>query len=367
MRDFTPAERALTAGLLGHGPVGLRSDPRVRALSRRTRQTALGRIYLRRWIEEVVLPNPIVLGNPWSTIALVRPYAEQRAAVEQRWMERPELVHLWSAPDLLLGIHFSRTETAAKELRAAIDDPAAQSHAWFLTFDITRWPIPVYFDFEGVWARLHGGGPARYPRSLPVREPTGAGSGPERFPGLDRATMSEILDRPAVAEDGGLVPRARPSWRAQRATRRWSELGWLERRAFLDPTAVHRWITSFPPRIAWVHADLRPGVSPHALFLALGHDAGIAPFFYATDGTKVVLGTLSTGEGGGATARAEGGPSVLTTLEQRASSIVIVRENLDELRTPVFHDFGRLLRAARAGPGAGGRPGTEPPARNGNL
>src|SRR5271155_4951933 len=85
VRVLSPAEASLTGSLLGGHDPRRSVDPMNRPIPRRTRETALRRVYLREWISDRFVPNPRVIGRPLVTLALVRPYLEELGARARKW------------------------------------------------------------------------------------------------------------------------------------------------------------------------------------------------------------------------------------------------------------------------------------------
>jgi len=336
MRRLTRVEVAVVRDLLA-GPGASVSD-RMRELGipRRTYQTARRRVRLRGWVQERWLPEPVRLGFGRVSFALAHPYLESGADLVAAWRTVPGIVCLWSTPETVFAVRFESGEAPLE--RWPCTDATKVRELFVLPVDLAARTVPIFFDFEGAWDRLTGSGLSRdYPRALPR-----CGSGPPATADaarLRRGQLGDLLE-PTVsdADDDGFLGQALVRRRRERARRS----GWLERRAFLDPTAVQTSSEELVERFAFVHALLRPEADPTLLLQELRIRSGIAPFLYASDGKALLLGVLSTSS---LPPRSDGVPreTPLEILRRSATGIVTVREPARGLERPIDYRFERLV------------------------
>jgi hypothetical protein len=293
-RVLSDAEGILTQ----HALAGERSDdgsPRGgRELPRRTRQTVLQRIYQRGWVHDRYVPSPALVGRPHVTFALAQPFSEDVVRAAQRWQRASGGVLLWVSPETLFGVYFSRDVRARSRLVESLTASVKERTEIVLSVDLREQSVPVYFDFEAAWNRVAGrAGAISYPHSL-------AGTGvhpdrPESEPPSARAyrSLSELVARPFPS--GRFVPSGMGASLHLGGVpeQRYLRHGWVERRTFLEPTEVARWVSDFPRRLAFVHGELLPGATAPRLFRALVEGCRINPFLYVTDDRHVLLATFS--------------------------------------------------------------------------
>jgi hypothetical protein len=336
LRAVTAAEAAVVQSLLAGT-----ASPASSRLPRRTLQAARRRLFLREWVHERYLPDLAALGVPELTLAVGQPFMESAHALLHRWRRRREALLLWASSELLFGVFASPPGAASIELGRALSDPATQRSLRVLTVDAREPAVPIFFDFEGAWARATGlEGAIAYPQPLPGGSgadsdgPWGAG---------ERAAVHRLVTRPFLSPGSdGAAAKARGLF-AARWERRCLRSGRVARRVFLDPVAVARWVAPFPDQLAVVYGHLRAGQHPEPLYRALLGRCGLRPFLFATDGRSVLVGALSARTAVAGPARSDGGAPVLPVLQRALSEIVVLREPLDQLETLVNHRYDHLL------------------------
>jgi hypothetical protein len=309
-------------------------------LARRTAQAIRQRAYVRGWLTDRYVPNPVVLGYRSALFLLARPYSERARATVNLWRSHPRNVVLWASPELLFGVFFSRALPEIGEAESRVADPGAVRVEASIRVNLTEPSVPVYFDFEAAWTGWTGlPGTLRYPRPLPTGEFEGA-SGGVPTPS-ERNALGGLLVAPFLGEATGRGP-SRFS-RLYRSERRWLRSGQVEYRSFLNPQEVTRWVTRFADQAVFVFGELlRPGEAP-ALFHALVSECRVGPFLFVTDGRRVLWGALSgTWFRPTVPAPVPRAP-VLPTVEQYMRGIRIVREGLSSLEAAVDHRYERLL------------------------
>ena len=237
----------------------------------------------------------------------------------------------------MLGVFFSACEPGPS-VEATESD--RMWRRFEIVADLGRAQLPVYFDFEGVWARLVGRpGVLEYPHSLPSLADAGEDARP-----LNAAEAGRLAAfmKPAQPRGTGPSPfRASPFFLG-RAQRRLLETGLAERRTFLDPARVPPFRERGVERLAFVYGELNAGASPAALFRRLAA-MKVLPFLFATDGRRVLFATLSVAPPVG---QSEGRPAILANLERYLHSIEILRERVAELVVVIDHRYDRLFPSA---------------------
>jgi hypothetical protein len=210
--------------------------------------------------------------------------------------------------------------------------------------DLRRRTILIFFDFEGAWSRLSGVRRSRgYPRRFPSTDFRPGGQlDPEPSGSDPRGRLLRGLVERAYSEGGGEEgPSLLEGAFHRRRLRRALSEGWLERRAFLDPAAVNESVDGLADQIGFVHARLRPGVSPEALLGGLVNDAGLSPFLFASDGERVLFAALTAeaiSRQGAAPAR-----SAIELLREQTSEIVTLRQSLASLAPVAAYRFDAMI------------------------
>jgi hypothetical protein len=117
-------------------------------------------------------------------------------------------------------------------------------------------------------------------------------------------------------------------------------MGVIERRVFLDLAKIPPCHDRVIERLAFIQGEFLSGSSPAALFRRLA-TIRVLPFLFATDGSRVLLGTLSPAPP--TPTKADMKPAVLANLQRFLRSIDIVRERVASLSVVVNHRYDRLF------------------------
>jgi hypothetical protein len=349
-RALSEAEGLLTQRVLAGDVSGPRSTEGGTDVPRRTRQTVVQRIYQRGWVHDRYVPNPAVIDRPFVTFALAQPYSEEVVRAAQRWRQEAGTVLLWVSHETLFGVFFSRDERSrsrlAENLRASVKDRTEI----LLALDLRDQAIPVYFDFEAAWSRVAGlRGAISYPHSLPGVAVDPARSDGERAGGRNLRPLLELVGTPFPSGRFSSARLGSSLHLRGNAEQRYLRHGWMERRTFLEPMEVARWVSDFPRRVAFVQGELISGATAPALFHALVEECRINPFLYATDHQRILLATFSQEPGARRSENDLPRAGVLATLQRFLRGITIVRDSLDSMSTVVDHRYDHLFDADDSG------------------
>ncbi|MCI4323111.1 MAG: hypothetical protein L3K03_03675 [Thermoplasmata archaeon] len=349
-RALSEAEGLLTQRVLAGEGSGPRSPGSGTEVPRRTRQTVVQRIYQRGWVHDRYVPNPAWIDRPFVTFALAQPYSEEVVRAAQRWRQEAGTVLLWVSPETLFGVFFSRDERSRSRLAEKLRSSVRDRTEILLALDLREQAIPVYFDFEAAWSRVAGlSGAISYPHSLPGVVVDPARSEGEPSGGRNLRPLSELVGT-SFPSGRFRSPRLGSSLHIRgNVEQRYLRHGWMERRTFLEPTEVARWVSDFPRRVAFVQGEMLPGATAPALFHALVEECRINPFLYATDHQRVLLATFSQDPGTRRSEREIPRAGVLATLQKSLRGITIVRDSLDSMSTLVDHRYDHLFDTDDAG------------------
>ncbi len=358
VRALTESEARVLSLLLADTATDERSRLRQSGLPRSTYHAARRRAYAEGWLRDRYVPAPTLFGFPEVTLALARPFADQVPQLAERWSSEPGNVLLWVSPVVSLGVFFHRSAREASASGGRIAAAELASSVLLLRPKVEERGLPVYFDFEGVWAHLASSpGPQAYPKGLP---PTPAGVDPQA-PGTwtprRRWAARELLERPFVAERQGRAGHLIGTFGLPLAEKGLLAQGWILHRVLAEPAHVPPFRGRQMDRIVLISGTLQTGVPPEVVFATLSHECRVFPFLYVVDGDRVLLGALGQSVLG-PPAAADAGPRrpVMATLRQALQGIQIVEEAAGNFQVPVDHRYDRLLPSEpdrRAGPSVG--------------
>ena len=340
MEALTKAEAAVLLSLLGADwSETERSRIRSSGIPRSTYQEAKRRLYEEGYLRNRFVPDPHAFGMDGFRFVLARPFVDELGSVARSLEEDPRTVNLWVSPTALFAVQMVGPPAAGRPT-AGTPDPA-EIPGTVVTLDAAVQPgqIPVFFDPEGVWARVAGAsGPRRYPRGVPCQ----SGRGGE--------THAPLSPRTAVALRGLLARPFDPSIEGRDPARVAAPfLPRSERQVLAQGWASWRVVPSFSKTLAHNGRELRqlilvtgrlqPGVGLPFVTSALARRTGASPLVAATDGTRVILAALG---GTGARDGAAHAGSVLGTLTATLNDLQILREDLSTLDTRLDLRFDRL-------------------------
>ncbi|HEV2449655.1 MAG TPA: hypothetical protein VGU43_04500 [Thermoplasmata archaeon] len=210
-----------------------------------------------------------------------------------------------------------------------------------LSADLRLGEVLAYFDFEGAWARIaHLDGVRAYPRGISQAHRPTDRSGPVGEPSehVRRAVGLHVNQfEDALREQSrDALDRLRADSHATRLTQQ----GWVQRRSFLDPSAVARVVTNFPAQIVLVWGTPAPRAELGELFPDLLGHVRSAPFLFVASPSGVLAGFLSRPVNyPGASGR-----GMLELLRKYLVRIESSRLAISSLRTIVQHRYSALLR-----------------------
>jgi len=336
MRSITEGEAVTIRALLAARAASERDRIRETGLGSRTYERIRKRAYSSGWVFDRFVPDPSRTGCPTVHFVLARPFADQIEAVRKRWKELPSNVLLWSWPETLFGVFFSNK--SQENFRAELSTSGGLNEPVVVSSEATNRAIPVYFDFEGVWAywtNQHGN--LAYPHPIPVsntREDVLRG----RL-GSESGAMAGLLSRPFQPTAVNSPLRVSPFF-FPRSYQHLLETGVVERRTFLDLQKVPAFQGHSVERVAFVQGELLSPGTEESLFRML-MAIRVRPFLFANGDSRILLATLS-GTPTDLEPRASR-PAVLGNLRRYLANIQIVREPIEALSVLVNHRYDRLF------------------------
>src|SRR5208337_910141 len=134
---------------------------------------------------------------------VARPFADRTQELVQGWAAEPGNVLLLAGPGAAVGVFLYPSVEAAETFVGSEEWKTLVSTSTTITANLEAPSVPVYFDFEGLWAHLSGiSGTVAYPRGL-----GGSPPGPEpeaaRFTRHQLWAASELVQRPFASSTGG--------------------------------------------------------------------------------------------------------------------------------------------------------------------
>jgi hypothetical protein len=339
-RTLTLAEKLVVGQILA----GRRGDTSSLRLPRSTRQAASSRLYVRDWIRDRYLPNPPLVGWPLVSVAVTQPFVDQLPLVARVWQESTGATLLWGSHRTLFGVFFSRGRQDRERLCARLSDPRLAKNTIIVGQDLAESVVPIFFDFEAAWARVVGtAGTVSYPQSLPrFVGASGEGDAAPLSKGVT-AAVSLMLTRPFVGP-----PRVNWSGTGvgsiiHGTDRRLLRTGLVEFRSFLNPIAIARDIVDFPNQVVFIGGELVNPSTPEGMFHELVERRAASPFLLASDGHRVLLGSLSEGPRPSRSEPASPSERALFILKKHLRSINVVDERLDGMQVLLDHRYDHLL------------------------
>ncbi|HEV2165533.1 MAG TPA: hypothetical protein VGS23_00925 [Thermoplasmata archaeon] len=346
MRALTEAEARTIAVLLGSAAAPERERLSRSGLPRSTYHAARRRAYDEGWLRDRYVPEPDRFGLPFATFLLARPFADRIEELLKRWSSEPGNVVLLGGPAAVVGTFFHPSEASARTLAlgGGWSDLASSSRA--IVADLRQASIPVYYDFEGLWAHLSGTlGTVAYPRGLggadPVpaaaSEPTGALSSHQRW------AAAELLARAFTDSGKGshLVGPLGLPFSQQRLVAK----GWVNHRVFLDPSRLSSYRGNAADQYVFISGTPKPELRPEALFQSLVRESRVFPFLYVVSPQRVLIGAMGATKpaGAGIGAQESTRRPVMPTLQGSISDIELIQEPASSLPIRVDHRYERLL------------------------
>jgi hypothetical protein len=348
VRALTDAEARVIGTLLASIPDPERDRLRQIGVPRSTYHAARRRAYLEGWVRDRYVPDPALFGYPLVTFLLARPFAERAGELLRLWEGSHQNVVTWGSPRVALGVFFHERPQEAQLLLHQITEPRSTS-TFLLSAESDHASIPVYFDYEGLWANLTAADwQHSYPQGL-GGAPDPAGREPKQLADERKSWAArELVHRPFVAEAAGkaghLVGPLGVPWGQQRLLRSVA----IRHRVFLDPGRVPSHHDRSADQVTLLTGRLRAGSRADSLFALLTGECRVFPFLYVAEGDQLLMGALgasspSSGRPGLTTARRP----VMPTLQEHLSEIDLIQEPAAQIRATVDHRYDRLFPSDR--------------------
>ncbi len=334
--EVSSSEARVIASLLGAGLESEEERISRCGLPRSTYQDTKRRVYARGLVSDRYVPNPLVFGRPFATLALARPFAEEMGDWAHRWSKARGATVVWKGLQTLFGVFLHagpQPEIPSLSPHAGgSESPPTEN----LTVDLRRPSLPVYFDFEGAWSRFVGGRELwNYPRPL--------------APHSGRA--SDGVSKGAREIARSLVHRTEPSSGSERpphllgpvslppSSRRLIARGWVGWRSFprLQPIRLENGARL--DSMVLISGEVREGHRMSELFRALVGGERSFPFLMAGDDRRIILGFLSARTPPGQ--ERFGNPGGLLT--QYLAKLSVAREPMEDVLPLVDHRYVQIL------------------------
>lgn len=338
MRELSLAELRVIESLLARPDAKQSKEMRDMGMPRRTFQSIRQRVILRRWIEGRLTPDCRPLGRRWVEVALVQPHLEARQRVVEAWNSSEGVVCLWAMSDTLLAVGFTSGEKGSFLVEAANPDNLHWSHS--VTVDLEASAIPVFFDYEGAWAKLAGHPPSGgYPRSYPPRPSVNPDETPDRV----RHDLEWLFEHSPQSDMGqgeqNVLLRAKYRRRLAQSLNH----GWVTQRAFLEPATMCTQVAMPADRMVFVLGALAVGSTSRELLSELRVKSRLAPFLFLADDRAVLIGSLLASP----SANPDPTSSPFAVLKRHCTGIHAVRERMESFTPIVDYRFDRLLLDSR--------------------
>jgi hypothetical protein len=349
VRTLTDAEAKVIAVLLGAATAPERERLRISGLPRSTYHAARRRAYLEHWLRDRYVPEPERFGLPWATFVVARPFADRSQELAREWSSQAGNVVLLSGPNAAVGAFLHPSQEAAQAFSGSGAWRGSVSSANVMLVDLRGPSVPVYFDFEGLWAHLSGiEGTVAYPRGL-----GGSGGSPDepapRPTDHQMWAAGELVKRPFASVDGAPEGQLVGPLGLPFSQRRLVAQGWVNHRVFLDPSMLSSYRGNQADQYVFISGQWKPEARPEALFQLLVRECRVFPFLYVVGHGRTLLGAM--GSTGAPPATPDGTPRrrpVMPTLQSAISGIELVQEPARSLAVQVDHRYERLFPAKGA-------------------
>lgn len=343
MRDFSPAEVTVVQQLLAGPGAGL--GP-LAPVPRRTRYHVMRRLHERGIVQTRAVPDPAALGRPRVILAIAEAFSERRQEVATVWQSQPETVHLWCFHETLFGIFSARNDADSKSLNLRLNPDGALRTVYQMDCDSRRATLPVWFDYEGAWARIvEAAGVYGYPHSMPSSTASQRDTPPQLSRG-DRAAIDALLDRFCRGQGvGGTSDRLLPVGRRARDLRLQKD-GLVVIREILDPVACGRYAPSFYRTLVVARGGLNSEGTPEGFFVDLVRNARLCPFLYASSGREILFAFLTDIPSKVSPKGRDAPTPTAEVVRRHLHEVVVARADLASVETPVNHQYNRAFLAS---------------------
>ncbi len=340
MRALTRMQASVIDSILSEEDGTQRERIRKSGLAPRTYQVARNRALEAQWVAERLVPDPVVFARPRATVAMAHLATSGDLAAGARWAAMPGASVVWATPRSLFGVFFDADGEDRPAIVKELARTSTYSKSYSLALDLRRPSLPVYFDFEAEWAQVAGiPGVSAYPRPFPRRHRVGGRTPPPPSDRWRRA-VEEVVRNDAIAPPAGAERETGWSLRASEA--RALASGWVDRRSFLSPARLPPYDGWELQQVVFVTGRLRRDRRPEILLRTLVVAGHVHPFLFATNGTELMLATLSPPPSPNFSTP----PrliSVGATLDRYLEGIEVVRETISDLDALVNHRYERIL------------------------
>jgi hypothetical protein len=345
-RILTDNEARVAWSILSGGLTSEEDRMRDSGIPRSTYRYAKHRLYSEGLLEDRFVPSPDAIGVPRVSFVLSRPAAEEAGSVADTLSKTPGIVEAWSGTQTSFAVVFHRSIEAGEAFQRKAAEGKLGNPLAIVTVDAEGQrgavaQVPVYFDFEGAWARYCSfAATKRYPCPLPP--PNNGGSdhvnSQREVPSSVASLLTRHFSRPSHLIGPGSIPRSQ---------RRSLQQGKVEWRVFLGmtrlPTLKYRGLRF--QDLVFVTGRPREDDGMANLLPDLLANCNIRPFLLAGDSNYVLMATFGIGLGSVKEAPADVRPrqSVINTMASHLKQIEITREPLVSLRMDVAHRYDLLL------------------------
>jgi hypothetical protein len=323
---------------------GLQSEEdRIResGVPRTTYHSAKLRLYSEGLLEDRYVPNPDAIGVPRVSFLLSRPPAEKASTVFETLSKIPGTVEAWAGTQVAFAVIFHKSVEASDSFLGKISSGELGDPRAIISADTAKQQVPVYFDFEGTWARYCGSSATkRYPCPLPPpRQESSTRGDPSRG---SSSSIASLLTRHFTRPSHLIGPASVP-----KSQRRSLQQGRVEWRVFLGfpclNTMRYRGLTL--QDLVFIAGKLKDPDGMAKLLPDLATNCNVRPFLMVGDDDSVLIASLGIGLRAldGAPADARPRHSVIQVLAQHLKDIEVIREPLASLRMPVAHRFDILV------------------------
>ncbi len=352
MRGLTEAEARVIAVLLAARPDRERERLQMITVPRSTYHAIRRRAYDEGWLRDRYVPHPAVVGRPFVTFLLARPFADRYEELLGQLAEDGGAVVVCRGAQAALAVLFHRRPADAERLVGRLESRKLAPQPWAVTVRAEGPTVPVYFDYEGLWCHVAGfEGTLAYPHGL------GGGMLGEdeelAVPNLSSHqwwAASELIRRPFVAADQGRGSHLVGPLGLPFSQRRLLQRGWVVHRTILDPSRLPPYQGRAADQVVLVTGTPRSGARPDQLFATLSRESRVYPFLFVAGDDRWLFGALG-GSAPRPEAEADGARRpVLPTMREYLEGIEIVQESASGFLSAVDHRYDRLAGPDSKGP-----------------
>lgn len=297
------------------------------ALQRSTYHSIRARSLSLGWLSERYVPDPTRMGWPRVTFAMATFHGSTNPGPATLWSGEPTAALVWQGTSTVLGVFFYRSEESQEKGLERLKRLNRGLPTYSVLCPVTPESIPIYFDYEGLWAHLIGAtGIVSYPIPL-----TDFPDPPTSLSDRDRRRLQPFVSKSSFD---------RVLFGMERRTRRLLEKGIVNMRSFLSPQRVPTYLGHSLDYVAVVRGRLKSGTAPE-LLRALNGECRVFPFLFAVGGGNVLFGAIGQG---GEPAKGPVPPrSVREVFNERLDAWETLLEPVPSLRALVDHRYGPLV------------------------